>query len=105
VRGMCERAQVSPMCDLAGSRGGSGGLPPTTPSLARFRRRRQPASAAAGLPFSALALYQPASPKLTNSRSRSFDYNPKDSQGFIRINAVRLKMFSNREAKIAAAKK
>jgi len=30
-----------------------------------------------------------------------FDYNPKDSQGFIRINAVRLKMFSNREEKLA----
>jgi tetratricopeptide (TPR) repeat protein len=31
---LCER-----LCDLAGRRGGSGGLPPTTPSLARFRRQ------------------------------------------------------------------
>jgi hypothetical protein len=30
---------VRPMCDLAGCRGGSGGRPPTTPMLVRFRRK------------------------------------------------------------------
>ena len=34
-----------------------------------------------------------------------FDYNPKDSQGFIRINAVRLKMYSNRTEKGKKGKK
>jgi hypothetical protein len=33
---------VNQRSDLAGRRGGSGGLPPTTLSLARFRRRRAP---------------------------------------------------------------
>jgi hypothetical protein len=37
------------LCDLAGCRGGSGGLPPTTPSLARFRRSSAAASAPAAL--------------------------------------------------------
>ena len=42
---MCDRAHGRPStCDLAGSRGGSGGLPPTTPSLARFLRNRAPPS-------------------------------------------------------------
>jgi hypothetical protein len=31
---------AEPMCDRAGSRGGSGGLPPTAPDSARFCRRR-----------------------------------------------------------------
>jgi argininosuccinate synthase len=33
-----------------------------------------------------------------------FDYNPKDSQGFIRINSVRLKMYSNRTSKLEGGK-
>jgi hypothetical protein len=42
---MCDRAHGRPStCDRAGSRGGSGGLPPTTPSLARFLRNRAPPS-------------------------------------------------------------
>jgi hypothetical protein len=35
----CVLSHDGRMHDLAGSRGGSGGLPPTTPLLARFRRR------------------------------------------------------------------
>ena len=34
-----------------------------------------------------------------------FDYNPKDSQGFIRINSVRLKMYSNRATKLEKVEK